>query len=227
MSLDTSIQSTEQSLTNFEKNVYNTFLATSKRVKNQPYKLRENFSNLEKEKYILLKKLSNFFTRYDHIQLGDFFIAPYEVYSKTEYFDLSFYITRKALSCYTQYIRSKELVNPSSEASMVEGKNILKFIYKFCITNKLTLEQYKQHTVTPLFLIHLKEHRINFLTLHALDVDHVIRSYEKDFLDFYFPDFYKYYKETRNGFISSTNYKNLMRQGLEIISKKLLTSHQN
>lgn len=225
MSPDTSIQSTEQNkLSNFEKSVYNTFLVTGKKIKDQPFKIRENFTTFEPEKFIQVRKLGMFFNRFKHIKPVDFFSAPYFVYSKTEYFDLAFYNSRKAIVCYSNYMRNKQLLDPESEESIADCKTILKFIYTFCADNNLTLKDYKAINVVPLFLPHLKDHSINFLTLHALDIDFEIKRYEKDFLDFYFPDFYTFYKQTRNNFISSTRFKTMMRKGLEIIENKLLIS---
>lgn len=222
---DTSTTSINQSLTEFEKLIYNSFLATSRKIKNQPFKFREDFSKFEPSKYILVKKLSSFFNRFKNINLTDFFSAPYYIYNKDEYFDLQFYTTRKALVCYSHYMTNKQTIEPDSDESLHECKDILKFIYNFCADQKITLEQYKTFVgdgTMPVFFSHLKNHNINFYTLHALEVEKIVKSIETDLLNFYFENFYNLYKTTRNKFITSTKLKHMLRKGLDIISNKLL-----
>lgn len=225
MSQDTSIQSTELKVSQFEKVIYNSFLATGKRVKNQPYKIRENFDKFEPEKYVQVKRLAIFFNKFKHINVIDFFIAPYKIYDTTEYFDLKFYNSRKALICYSNYMKDKQLSDPDSGEILEEIKVMLKFIYNFCNEQKITLDQYKvmlTSALIPIALTHLKEHSISFLMLHALEVDSIVRKCDSDILNFYFPDFYNYYKQTRTNFLASTKFKQSARKGLEIIKEKLL-----
>jgi hypothetical protein len=227
MSQDTSIPSTEQRVSQFEKQIYNDFLITGKRLKNQPFKHRENFDKFEPEKYIEVKRLAIFFNRFKNIKSVDFFTAPYKVYGLDEYFDLKFYNSRKAIICYSTYMKDKELTDPDSDESMKELKDMLKFIYNYCKTEKINLLQYRTLMTSasiPVTLTHLKDHSINLLMLHALDVDQVIRKNDSDILDFYFPEFYTYYKQSRTNFIASTKFKQSARKGLEIIKNNLLIS---
>ncbi|NBP04010.1 MAG: hypothetical protein EBU90_28735 [Proteobacteria bacterium] len=225
MSLDTSTISTDQNLSDFEKRVYNSFLATGHKVKNHPFKLRENFRGFSPKQYVYTKKLAIFLAKHSNINWIDFFSAPYHVYSTEEYFDLQFYLSRKAIICYSQYMRQKETFDPDSETNIQECKGVIKYIYKFCVENKLTLDQYKTYYGDggmPVFLGQLKHHQINFYVLHALNMEREVKRIETELLDFYIENFYDLYKNTRNKFIASTTLKHTLRKGLELIGEKLL-----
>ena len=223
MSQNISIHS-KNDITPEEKTIYNSFLISSKKSKNKPFKLRQNFSNLSDEIYIALKKLSTFFTNNKNISINDFFWAPYEVYSKEEYFDISFYNTRKAIIAYTQYMRQKETQDADSESCINECKTGLKHIYNFCANQHIDINKYKQlnNTSIPIFLLHLKEHKINFYILHGLAIESQIKRIESDLLDFYFKDFYDIYYKTRTKYTTSSKLKHTIKQALEIIQTKLL-----
>ncbi len=78
-----------------EKQIYNSYLYATRSAKNQPTKFRKDFSRLKDEDFVSLKKLSGFFKKHTHVNYRDWFAAPFEVYSKDEYFDLQFFNTRK------------------------------------------------------------------------------------------------------------------------------------
>ena len=153
-------------MTNNEKNIYNLFLATNKRINNKPFKFRKNFDNFEDEKYIYINRLSSFFKKFNHIKIEDFFEAPYFVYGE-KYFDLKFYCTQKAIKTYSLYHDRFLLNNPDSEQTIDKVKNSLQFIQNYCKDNNLELKNYitfKEQTYN-VFLKHLKERRINFFIL--------------------------------------------------------------
>lgn len=215
--------STHSDLTNEEKFIYNSYLIANRKSKNKPFKLRKDFTDVSDEHYILLKKLGAFFEHNQTISVNDFFWAPYEVYSKDEYFDLHFYTTRKAIVAYTQFMRKKETQDADSEGCIDDCKRGLKHIYTECVINALTLAQYRESSLPiPKFLVDLKSHQINFYILHGLDVEKQIKQIQPELLDFYCKDFYNLYYSTRTKFITSTRLKNVIRDGLKIIEKKLL-----
>ena len=74
-----------------EKSIYNSFLYASRKAKNKPVRLRQNFDNLESKDEVALKKLNLLLSKYTHINYSDFFIAPYKVYGSDNYFDLTFF----------------------------------------------------------------------------------------------------------------------------------------
>jgi hypothetical protein len=96
--------------TDLEKAIYNAHLRESRSAKNQPYKLRKDFSKINSTTTLCLKKLSSFFTKHKEIKIEDFFKAPYFVYANGENFDLKFFTTQKAISVYKIYTDSKKTV---------------------------------------------------------------------------------------------------------------------
>lgn len=211
-------------LTNEQKRIYNVHLSISRSVKNKPYKLRSNFDNIDSKDELMLKKLSQFFSKYPSVNLSDFFIAPYKVYDQDGYFDLFFYTTPKATKCYTLYMQQRETDNPDSDDIINACKDSCKYIYNFCRENNITLHEYKslQTGAVPDFLVHLKEHKINFYTLHGLDNDRELRRVEKDLIDFYVKDFDKLIVETRINFLKSDRLKHIVRGSLSIVENLLL-----
>tara|TARA_R110002110_G_scaffold57448_2_gene164145 strand:- start:428 stop:1093 length:666 start_codon:yes stop_codon:yes gene_type:complete len=212
-----------------EKSIYNSHLYASRKVKNKPVKLRQNFDNIESSDEVALKKLNLLLSKYSHINYSDFFIAPYKVYGPDDYFDLSFFNTRRAIKCYSMYCKDKETQNPDSENSINTLKDCLKYIFNFCNGEKITLAQYKKYTgisntgSIPIVFTHLKNHKINFYVLHSLDMESIIKPWMQDeTLNLIISDFYDLYCKTHAKFLSSKSLKDKARKGLKIIEQKLL-----
>ena len=210
-----------------EKSIYNSFLYASRKAKNKPVRLRQNFDNIESKDEVALKKLNLLLSKYTHINYSDFFIAPYKVYGADNYFDLTFFNTRRAIKCYSMYCKDKQVQNPDSEDSIDTLRECLKFIFNFCIEEKITLAQYKNYVGVeaynsiPLVFTHLKNHKINFYLLHALNMDPVIKNQDET-LNWIISDFYDLYSKTRSKFASSKLLKNKAKKGVKIIEQKLL-----
>ena len=221
-------------ITEKEKHIYNSFLYASRKAKDKPVRLRQNFDNLQSKDEIALKKLSLLLSKYSHINYSDFFIAPYKVYKEdNNYFDLSFFNTRRAIKCYTLYCKDKEVQNPDSEESIDTLKNCLKFIYSYCTDKKITLEEYKTYVpgtgvefsrqgAIPEIFWHLKDHKINFYTLHAFNIDAAVMCKDREIFDWFVKDFTDLYSKTRVKFVSSKLLKHKAKKGLKIIEQKLL-----
>jgi hypothetical protein len=212
------------SLTDFEKSIYNNFLATTKSLKKQPFKLRKDFTNLDDKSYVCLKKLSQLFNNNRQIIQSEYFSAPYIYYGVDNYFELSFFLTPKAIKCYTQYKRKQELSDPDNEEVINECKKCCKFIYNYCKDNNISLNEYKSNIngTTPLVIQHLKNHDINFYTLHALDCDKVLNSIEPEVLDFIVTNFYNLLNQTRINFQKSKVLKTKIREALILVDRLLL-----
>lgn len=206
-----------------EENIYNNFLIAGRIVKNQPFKIRRNFNNIDNTTTLLLKKLSLFFNRHENIKPKLFFTAPYEYYGAENYFDLSFFITPKALKCYTQIINKREKQDPDSADSIQQAKEGCSFIYKFCKQNNLKLEDYKTAVsgTTPIILQHLKDHHINFYIVHGLDACSTLLRVETDLLDFFISDFNNTLNDTRIKFAKSQKLKIILSKALQIVNSKL------
>lgn len=212
-------------ITEREKDIYNSYLYATRSAQGKPTRFRKDFSKLKDEDFVALKKLSAFFVKHNHINYRDWFAAPFTVYSKDEWFDLRFFNSRKALKCYSIYMKEKEVSNPDTDDNIEAVKDGFRFIAKYCIRNSITIDEYRTHFTNnmPTCLLHLQEHRLNFYTLHALEVESTIKSIEKDVLEFIVKDFMTIFSRTRTKYFSSKILKSKAketRQKVKLIIEK-------
>lgn len=91
-------------MTDFEKKIYNTWLAVSRSGVNKPFKLRKKWDDFEKKpEYGLVRRLVRLFAKFPGINISEFFKAPIMVYPESHEYDIRFYTTPKALTCYRIY----------------------------------------------------------------------------------------------------------------------------
>lgn len=206
------------------KKIYNSFLRASRVSKNKPYTQRQNFDSITSTVEVALKKLDRFFLSHTSVKYNDFFIAPYTIYHDQEFFDLKFYTTPRAIKCYTEYIKQQEYQDTDSEETIENCKICCINIYKFCRERKITLQEYKTcvDEATPFYIQHLKDHKINFYTLHSLDIKLPTMQEDANIFRFMFDDFYNTFHKTRLKFIRSTRLKEILRITLSKIEEKLL-----
>lgn len=211
-------------LTDKEQNIYNSYLIASRSIKNKPFKIRRDFDAIDNQIYVTLKKLGIFFDKNSNIKQIDFFTAPFDYYGADNYFDLHFFLTPKAIKCYSLYKKKKETQDPDNEDTITSCKQCCSFIFKYCKENNLTLHDYTNsiNGTTPLILQHLRDHKINFYTLHGLQYDRVIRQVEPDLLEFFISNFQTLLNDTRINFQRSIRLKNVIRESFSIIEKQLL-----
>jgi hypothetical protein len=153
-------------ITDFQKRIYNCYLRNYR--KGEPFKYRQNFSNLNPNIFAALEKISTFLTRYNHIDCDDYFDAFNELHPDDKYPPLTFFYSRGALKNYAIYQKQKEDRNP--EKQFEEIKKSMKFIGLFCIANKINLDDYLSHKTSYMYswLNHYREHRINPYCLFVL-----------------------------------------------------------
>ncbi len=156
----------------------------------------------------------------------DYIEAPYVLYPEENYFPLDFYTGQRAIRCYTQFMKRQELLDPDSPESLVRLQQSLKFVSDFCLENDLTLDDYVLNKETPLpcYVEHLKNHKINFNTLHALSIP--IYSIESDMLDFIVGDFSNIYQRTKQQFYHSKKMKKFGEKAKLVIETKLKNKKQ-
>ena len=217
------------SLTEKEKSIYNSYLIASRTVQNKPFKLRQDFTSIDSQVYTTLKKLGLFFEKNHNIKQVDFFTAPFSYYGADNFFDIHFFLTPKAIKCYSLYIKKKETQDPDNADTISSTKNCCVFIYKYCKDNNLTLHDYKNliNGTTPIVLQHLRDHSINFYTLHGLQCDRTIRQVEPDLLEFFISNFENLLNDTRINFQRSIKLKVIVREALSIIENQLLKNKTN
>lgn len=203
------------------KSIYNTHLIVSRTQNDKPFKIRKNFDSLEEEKLSIIQRLEKFFREFSHIDIKDFFEAPYKVYEDSVYYELDFFTTPRAKKCYSSYIKLKELQDPDSVDSLNRLQESFKFVYKYCVENGIDFDQYQSYTVgtLPVFIDHLKNHHINFYTLHALNFQKI--DVESDIVDFIFSEFFSTFQKTRNKYLTSKKMKEFAKQAKIKLTKKL------
>jgi hypothetical protein len=102
--------------TNFEKRIYNEFLKNQRGQKNQPFRPRKKFDNINDTVKLCLQKLSSFFINNPDVDVQKFFEAPYKIYPSGEDFPLKFYATSKAIGVYKIFINSKKTVDDGKKS---------------------------------------------------------------------------------------------------------------
>lgn len=207
-------------MTEFQKRIYNSHLAISRKMRNKPFRIRKDFTDFDQEKIDQLVNLERFFNNYQNIRIDDYFAAPYVIFEDSEYFDLEYFLTSKSRKAYSLYMKKIEMDDPDSDSSLKRLINGLKFVKNFCKEKNLTLEEYPLYIedALPHMINHLKNHHINMYVIHALGVTKF--DVESRILDFIFSDFWVTFKKTKNKFYLSKKMKELAKKALTKIQEK-------
>lgn len=208
-------------ISDFQKRIYNSHLAISRKMRDKPFRIRKDFSDMDQTKIDQLAALERFFNSYQNIKIDDYFTAPYVIFEDTDYFDLDFFLSSKAKKAYSQYMKKIEMDDPDSEDSLRRLVDSLKFIKNFCKERGLTLTEYPLYIEEslPNIIEHLKNHHINMYALHALGVSKI--EVENRILDFIFSDFWITFQKTKNKFFLSKKMKDLAKKALTKIQNQL------
>jgi hypothetical protein len=208
-------------MTDFQKRIYNSHLAISRKMRDKPFRIRKDFSDMDQTKLDRLASLERFFNSYQNIKIDDYFSAPYVIFKDDDYFDLEFFLTSKAKKAYSQYMKKIEMDDPDSEDSLKRLVDSLKFVKNFCKEKGLTLEKYPVYieNALPNMIDHLKNHHINMYALHALGVSKI--EVENRILDFIFSDFWISFQKTKNRFYLSKKMKEFSKQAIDKVNQQL------
>lgn len=209
-------------VTEFEQYVYNSYLSAIAKAADRPFRPRKNFDGFDDEKYALLKRLGPFLSSND-LDVEDFFNAPFFLYNDETYKPLSYYVTPDAVTSYTRFKRKQDECT-DEEKLLDYTKKGLAFVLKFCIENNLTIDQYRQYKTDsdiPICLLHLKEHKINFFVVHALEIRSELYKLERGWREFYIKDFDNIFRDTFKVFTYSSTLKTKVKQITVIIERKL------
>jgi len=210
-------------LSSEEKSLYNLHLKVSKTQQNKPFRYRKQFDSVDDKTRIAVKKLASFLKRFSHIKAEEFIVAPYKVYPDETYFSLDFYNTLKATKAYTLY--QQQIIHQDIDSSL-QLSNILeslKFIQNFCIKKNIQLNSYllEQSDKLPSFIIHLKEHKINFYVLYGFkNFTKVLKQIDLELLKFILGD------ETVNQMLLCKNKLFLSKKAYPLIINGLQKVHE-
>lgn len=153
-------------MTEYEKQIYNTYLATTRSKQNKPFTLRKDFTDIKEAP--IIRRISNFFKKYPHIKPSEFFAAPYEIHTDTGHLGIDYYLTRPAIKCYSLY--QKKLQDVSPDLQIEDIRKSFQFIGSYCLRNRLQLHEYLTHKSGCIYawMMHYREHNINIYSLFEL-----------------------------------------------------------
>ena len=197
-----------------EKYIYNCYLETSRKLNNKPFKYRQNFDEFETtEDYIYVNKLNRLFSKFENINIKDFFEAPYFVFNE-KYFDLKFFTTQKAIKAYTLYQNNFLPENPDHQQSIEKIKSGFAFIYKFCKQNNIKLDEYAtfvaQDNKIHSFMEHLKNRDISLYNMFVFpNFDKSLKQYDNDIKNFMFGESLQNINFYRTKYYGSSKAKNI------------------
>lgn len=213
-------------LTDFEKNIYNCFLKHSR--KGQPYQPRKDFSSMDQNTIVLLKKISNFLSKYPHIRLEDYFKAPFLLHPDDEYPRLNFFTTLAATKQYSLFKKQQEDEDPENQFDQI--KDSFHFIAMFCLENKIPLEKYSSHRTGYMYswLNHYREHRINAYSIMEIpNIFNVLSSLPQDEVELFVKNLDEKFIAFKTRYLTSTKTKELVHQATKKIQNFLKNNLQS
>jgi len=193
-----------------EVRIYNTHLAISRSLRNKPFQLKKSFEGFDKDpKYLFIKRLFNFFSRYPEIDLSVYFASPYKLYPDVAYFDLNYFASPRAIKTYTLYKQMLQMTSPDEQLD--EVKKSLLFISKFCIKNRIQLHDYlafKETGSENSWVYHFKKNEINIYSLMEFsNLSSYINEMAEDTKEFFLGNFGKNFLDYRQKYINSEKLK--------------------
>jgi hypothetical protein len=210
-------------LTDFHKEIYNTYLKQLAIKLKRPYCKRKDFSKLPIETIEALLKLDLFFKRNPELDIDLYFKAGMEMspatVSVTDYLN-----NTRILRYYKNIVKSRYNENVDSDGSFNDFIQGFKFITDFAKSNNLPLNEYitcVNDNGIPWCLIHLKQQKISMYHLHAFNFS--ISNFAEEMLNLYLEDFKQKFYETRRQYFTSVRLKPV---GDKIMSKIKQTKQQ-
>lgn len=205
-----------------EKNIYNKYLAVTRSSQGKPFKLRKQFDDLDDHKTACLKKLSLFFNKFKHVDMDDFFSAPWRIYNDQPNIDLSFYVSQRALKVYTLYIQRKATTKPDTEEQLYDMKKTLQYILKFCVRCNIKVDDYIEHKTNNMytFVDHLRQHNVNIYVLFGFtNFEKNLMKCDWDHVKFMLGDMADRLDTFRTNYLTSSRAKNFVQLGIHKIKQ--------
>ena len=220
-------------MTDLEKRIYNKHLAVSRSLRNKPFKLKGDFSGFEKNpKYPSVKRLCTFFSKYPDVDMDTYFMAPYKIYTDTDYFDLAYFASPRAIKAYTTY--KNQLLQMSPDKQQNEVKESLLFISRFCLMNKIQLHEYPTFRfkgMAPEWVYHLKSNKINpYSLMEFRGIFNYINEMPFDERELLLGNFGSNYVDYKSRYNSSTTLKpflSVAAEKLKLFIDKSLNSSKS
>ena len=212
---------------NLEKLIYNTYLRISRTKQGLPFRYRKNFNNFEDDKnYVYVRRLYNFFKKFGHVNIEEFFLAPYYVYSDPEpHYDLKFYTSPRAVKVFGSYMKIKDNEDPDSQSQILRIKASLMFIFTFCKDTNIQLDEYTNHMTADIntFILHLRDRKVSIYTLFGFEnFENRLMSCPNDRLNFTLgQEFINKLANYKVRYYNSNKLMLILKQGLDNIKNLL------
>ena len=201
-------------LSESQKSVYNVWLKNIARLKNRPYRKRENFDDLEPDVLTAMLKLDSFFNRNPELNIEIYFQAASDYYNeKGIYPELKLFLAFGLLKIYKRFIKRRDGLSVESDEIVSDFTEGMKFIVSYLKENGKKLEDYKTLTNEagiPLYLLHLKQQKILMYHLHFFEINPLI--YGDEILNIYVDEFRRRFYDTRRQYVFSTRIKQIVEK---------------
>ena len=210
-----------------EQRYYNLYLRISRSARDKPYKLRKDFSNFDKTdqgkaNLVAIKRIAVLFRKFRHIDPEKYFKAPFDLYPDTDYFDLAFFASRKAIKAYTITINKAREESPDTEDQINFIKQSLRFMALFCIKENIPLSGYIRYKkgATYSWMKHVKQHDVSiYALLEFIETHDIISKTPKDEIDLFLPNIANKIGAFKSRYRSSPHAQKLVKDGIVRIEK--------
>jgi len=191
-----------------EQKIYNTFLKYSRF--GLAWKPRQNFEDIPLETSSLLVRLHQFFEKFKHIRIDEFFAATRHLHPEENYPPLKFFISRVAIKNYTLFLKQQENQSPDNQIEFI--KSSFSHIANFCIDNRLCLDDYieQREDLCPVWINDYRQHLISIYSIMELGPD--LSKYNQEDLDVWVPNLVDNFSTFKYRYHNSSQTKNLVKQ---------------
>lgn len=208
-------------MTEFEKLIYNLFKLAYCSSNGKPYSFRKDFGSVDDKTKDKLSKLESFFKKYNNIPPKYFFEAPYKIYNDG-YYDLDYFLSRKALKTYSLYKNILLNSGPDSDYNLEKVIESLKFIKWFCKEKSIQIDKYLYNKTGIVydFVDHLVRNKISIYVLFYYDdFKSIFSQIMIDDKKFIFGDMYLNWDIMYRKYMNSEKCRKLVQQGFDKLKK--------
>jgi len=210
-----------------EKKYYNLYLKISRLARGKPFRYRKDFTNFDstdlgKANLIAIKRITILFRKFNHINPEKYFQAPFDLYPDTDYFDLPFFASRKAIKAYTIAINKAREESPDTDDQLKFIKESLRFIALFCLKENITLKQYINYKkgATYSWMKHVKQNDVSMYALMEFPEAHdIISKTPKDEINLFLPNIANKIGAFKSRYYTSPRAQKLVRDGITRLTK--------
>lgn len=202
--------------------IYNSFVKAYRKFNNKPYRLRKNYDTLENDIKNKIERLKLFLDKHQNIDVDDFFNSPYFLYKDVSYFPLEYFLSPKAIRCYSDYQKNLLMLGPDDNQNLIKIKNSVIFLKKFLSNNGIIFSNYFDHYTEniPSFILHLKDRNVSIYFLLGVNYfEQAFFSFDANLIKFIIPDLYQNFEIYKEKFLTSKYARIFVKN---VLNKKIL-----